>query len=212
MWIAGNREPEFIWKIPLPDGFLPGLDVFPGNAYPVIRKNPLHPEQLEAVLMRWGLVPHWSTTLEDIEKYGSKTFNARAETAQELPTFRDSFQRRRCLIQIAAFYEWRKIDKFKEKHQIVSSSGGPLILAGLWDRAFIEAEPLDSFTVLTCPANALLDDIHQRMPVILGQKAAREWLDGKTDLHDLLRPCPSHWLEILPANEQNNMGLDLGEG
>ena len=59
----------------------------------------------------------------------------------------------------------------------------------MWDRAHIEDETLDSFTILTCPPKALMDEVHHRMPVILGQKAAREWMEGRGDPAELLRPC-----------------------
>ncbi|GEM47732.1 SOS response-associated peptidase [Deinococcus cellulosilyticus] len=199
--LLGNRTPDFVWNIKYHAKYDHSREIVPGDLYPVIRRDPANPHELEAALMRWGLVPHWCTHPADIQKYGSKTHNARSETAHELPTFRDSFQRRRCLIQISGFYEWRKIEKFREKHQILSSTGGPLILAGLWDRAYIEDETLDSFTILTCPPNALMDEVHHRMPVILGQKAARDWMEGRGDPAELLRPCPSHWLDIQPAEE-----------
>lgn len=199
--LLGNRDPEFVWNIRYPAKYDHFREIFPAELYPVIRRNPGKPAELEAVLMRWGLVPHWCTHPTDLQKYGSKTTHARAETAHELPTFRDSFQRRRCLIQISGFYEWRKIEQFKERFQVVSSTGGPLILAGLWDRAYIEDEPLESFAILTCPPNALMDEVHHRMPVILGQKAARDWMEGRGDPAELLRPCPSHWLDVQPAEE-----------
>lgn len=211
MQILGNSGQTLIWGLVWPESCPVSREVSPRQFYPVIRKNPEPPHAFEVVPMRWGLVPHWCLTREDLEKYSSKTFNARAETAHERPTFRDSFWQRRCLIQIAGFLEWRTIEKCREKHLVVSSTAGPLILAGLWDRACIEGKVLESFTVLTCPPNALLDDVHQRMPVILGQKAARDWLEHQGSPADLLRPCPSHWLEIVPANEGKTPSFDLGE-
>ena len=53
---------------------------------------------------RWGLIPHWA----DSAKVGSRMFNARAETLTASPAFRDAFQRKRCLVPVECFYEWRR--------------------------------------------------------------------------------------------------------
>ena len=53
---------------------------------------------------RWGLVPHWAKD----PRVGGRMINARAETIERSPAFRDSFARKRCPVPVDGFYEWRR--------------------------------------------------------------------------------------------------------
>jgi putative SOS response-associated peptidase YedK len=77
---------------------------------------------------RWGLVPHWAKDL----KTGSRMFNARAETLTTSPAFRDAFKRRRCLVPVDSFYEWKREGSVRQPYNVVRADGRPLALAGLW--------------------------------------------------------------------------------
>src|SRR5450631_3434327 len=78
---------------------------------------------------RWGLVLHWA----DDPRAGARMINARAETIERLPVFRDAFARKRCLVPVDGFYEWRRSpDGSRQPYYITSADGSPLALAGLW--------------------------------------------------------------------------------
>jgi putative SOS response-associated peptidase YedK len=126
---------------------------------------------------RWGLIPHWA----DSAKVGSRMFNARAETLVGAPAFRDAFQRKRCLVPVECFYEWRREGAVRQPYTIGRADGGPLVLAGLWDgwRDPATDTVRRSFTIVTSAPNEAMVTIHNRMPVILPEADWDAWLDGR---------------------------------
>lgn len=125
-------------------------------------------------MMRWGIIPHWAT--------GGKRFpvmnNARAETIAEKLTFRESFRQRRCLILASGFYKWKKEGKSKQPYFISSRDGAPFSFAGIWGTWTAGAgESIDSCAIVTTECNALMQPIHDRMPIILAPQAWEAWLD-----------------------------------
>ncbi len=146
-------------------------------------------------LLRWGLVPHFAKDL----KGGARNINARAETLERVPAFRDAFLRRRCLIPASGFYEWQKRDDDKVPYAIVPREGPLFAFAGLWenwrDRATAEAPWIRTCTIVTGEPNALVAPIHDRMPVILPESAWPLWLgESAADpdaLKALLTPFPA---------------------
>jgi putative SOS response-associated peptidase YedK len=151
----------------------------------------------KAAALRWGLIPSWAKELSA----GTKTFNARAETLLERPTFRDAFRQRRCLVLADGFYEW---DAQRQPVYFYLESGRPFAFAGLWDSWKSPAgETVNSCTVITTTPNQLLRSVHDRMPVILSSEAYDLWLDrGATDvreLRDLLSPFPAALMKSRPV-------------
>lgn len=143
--------------------------------------------------LRWGLVPHWATD----PATGFKMINARAETVDERPAYRDAFARRRCLVLADGFYEWEaRPGRAKQPwHVTRADGGGPFAFAGLWA---IWRGPGDlvlrTCTIVTTQANGALRDVHDRMPVMLpGPEEESAWLDPGTPagaLRELLVPLP----------------------
>lgn len=135
-------------------------------------------------LLRWGLVPFWA---KDV-KAGYKMINARAETVAEKPAFRDALETRRCLIVADGFYEWQQRGshpprRAKQPWHVTRADGAPFAFAGLWAiwHGGDGDEPLRSATIITTEANAVLADVHDRMPVMLPDQAAEEaWLEHGT--------------------------------
>lgn len=129
--------------------------------------------------MRWGLVPHWAKDLT----IGSKMINARAETLDQKPAFRESLARRRCVIPADGFYEWKNIagpPARKIPMYVHLKSGRAFGFAGLWDVWRDEGgREVTTCTIVTTRANRPLSDIHERMPVILAADAVKEWLDPR---------------------------------
>lgn len=172
-------------------------DVRPTNKAPIIRNLG---GQRVAGPARWGLIPSWSKD----DKIAQHTFNARAETIAEKPSFRAAFKRRRCIVPVSAFYEWRAIpgDKKKQKLRFSSPDANPLAIAGLWEHWMRPetGEAVESYTVITTAANDFMAPIHDRMPVILGTADWDAWLDPEASnpllLESMLQPCPEDWLKF----------------
>lgn len=145
--------------------------------------------------MRWGLVPFWAKD----HKIGYKMINARAETIHEKPSYRHSFQRKRCLILADGFYEWKKEGAQKKPFRFQLKNREPFAFAGAWDRWSKGENTLFSCTIITTTPNDLTKDVHDRMPVILPEDAYDLWLNpDSTDteyLKSLLLPYPSGEME-----------------
>ncbi|MDX2100517.1 MAG: SOS response-associated peptidase [Leptolyngbyaceae cyanobacterium bins.59] len=151
-------------------------------------------------LLRWGLIPSWS---KDV-KIGNKLINARSETVAEKPSFRSAFRYRRCLIPADGFYEWQRQEKKKQPFYFQVHKGQPFAFAGLWEHWEGEGGPIDSCTLLTTQANALLAPIHDRMPVILHPEDYDRWLDPQIQdsksLESLFQPYPSEEMAGYPVS------------
>ena len=108
--------------------------------------------------------------------------NARSETVHEKKLFKASFHRQRCLVPASGFFEWQRLpDGRKQPFYISSRDGYPLSFAGIWDSATTEGgEKLDSCAILTTDCNALMQPIHDRMPVVLGPHDWDTWLNPST--------------------------------
>ncbi len=166
------------------------------------------------VRYRWGLVPHWAAEA----KIAGRTFNARAETIAVAPAFRDAFRRRRCIVPVDSFYEWKRENGVRQPYRIVRADGRPLVLAGLWAgwRDPADGAVRRTFTIVTTRANATIRELHDRMPVILAGDAWRTWLDPRladvAELHGLLAPADEP-LEVYPVvrfvNNVRNDGPEL---
>ena len=165
-----------------------------------------------ASFMRWGLVPSWAKALAGLPQM----INARAEGIAEKPSFRTPLRRQRCLILADGFYEWQAPvapGKRKIPHWIGLASAEPFALAGLWSvwqpRDVLGAEPLFSCAIVTTAANAAVQPIHGRMPVILPRDAESRWLDPALDndvdaLLALLAPVASNALRAHPISTRVN--------
>ncbi len=126
---------------------------------------------------RWGLIPFWSKD----RKAAARHINARVETAASKPAFKDSFERRRCLIPADGFYEWEVLgdDRPKLPHYIYRADRRPLAFAGLWAswRDPATDERVRTCTILTGRPAGVVTDLHDRMPVVLPEDAWAAWLD-----------------------------------
>jgi putative SOS response-associated peptidase YedK len=136
-----------------------------------------HDGKRELVPMRWGLVPRWwSKTIKDAKM---ATFNARAETVETKPFFRDAFKRTRCLIPVSGYYEWQDTPGGKRPWYFTACDGSPaLTVAGLWDqwRDRASGETLKSCTMIITEPNAFVAEVHDRMPALLAEKDFEPWL------------------------------------
>jgi len=159
----------------------------------------------EAALLRWGLVPSWSKD----PAVGSRLINARSETVREKPSFRNAFRRRRCLIPASGFYEWLQKGRGKQPYYIRMRDGRVFAFAGLWERwEAPEGGAVETCTILTTGANAVLAPIHDRMPVILARPEYGKWLDpalkDADSLVPLLAPFPGDGMVAYPVSPRVN--------
>ncbi|MDM9632511.1 SOS response-associated peptidase [Robiginitalea aurantiaca] len=146
------------------------------------------------ILAIWGLLPHWIRDWDQGKKIWNKTLNARGETIFEKPSFRSAARDNRCLIYVDGFYEHHHHSGASYPFFIYRSDGHPMIFAGLssdW-RDPDTGKVLTTFSIVTTEGNSLLSDIHNnpklsgpRMPVILPDALADQWLDPIADERDL---------------------------
>ena len=160
----------------------------------------------ELALLRWGLIPSWSKD----PAIGNRLINARAETVREKPSFRNAFRRHRCLIPANGFYEWQRLERGKQPYFVRMRDERLFAFAGLWDRwESPDKGVIESCTILTTVANAVLSTIHDRMPVILPRAEYARWLDPalqNTDsLAPLLAPFPAEEMLAFPVSPRVNI-------
>lgn len=174
-------------------------------------------EQREARPMRWGLVPYWAREL----KIGSRFINARSETAAEKPVFRDlvSDGTRRVLLPADGWYEWLRPEDRRQPRQpfrFTVDDGAPFAFAGLWTRAKIDGERIESVTIMTVASrgNPVVTAIHHRMPVVLPDRESEHaWLDPGVDAggaRSLCRALGAERLGVAPVNPQVNRSNRTG--
>lgn len=182
--------------------FLPRFNIAPMQDIWAARQTDAGQRQL--ALFRWGLVPAWAKD----DTMAAKMINARSETVADKPAFRSAFKHRRCIVPASGFYEWKKQGKQKLPYYFKPKDGGLLAFAGLWERwTAPTGAPLETCTILTTEANALVSPLHERMPVILNRADFETWLapGSKPDaLQALCRPILSEALEALPVGSRVN--------
>jgi len=192
--------------------FPPRYNIAPTQPVMIVRQSATGGR--EQVLVRWGLIPSW---VKDPRSF-STLINARSETASEKPSFRGAMRHRRCLVPTTGFYEWTGKPGSKQPHLIRPRNGGLMAMAGLEEHwVGSDGSELETMAILTTSANAAMEKIHDRMPVILHPKDFAVWLDCRpgtaTHVLDLLKPPPEDLLQIADVsprlNNPRNEGPDL---
>ncbi len=177
--------------------WVPRYNIAPGQPVPAVISN----RERHAELLHWGLIPFWAKD----RKIGNRMINARAETVADRPSFRRAFRHRRCLVLADGFYEWKKVGRRKAPVRIGLKSGEAFAFAGLWEVwRSSSMEEVRSCAIITTTANALMEPIHDRMPVILSPKAEGRWLDASVEdpaeLAGLLLPYPPEAMDAYPVS------------
>lgn len=161
-------------------------------------------KRYRAGMLRWGFIPSWSKD----PTIGYKMINARGETIAEKASFKDSFQHKRCVLLADAFYEWKRVGKEKQPMCIQMKDQRMFLLAGLWSSYVQEdGSKLFTTTIVTTQNNKLMEDVHNRMPVILGMEEALKWLDNDTqreELLDLIEPFDGSLMKMYPVQSLVN--------
>ncbi|MGX7679325.1 SOS response-associated peptidase [Jatrophihabitans sp. DSM 45814] len=180
---------------------------------------------------RWGLVPSWAKD----ESVGNKMINARAESLADKAAFKRAFAKRRCLVPADGWYEWHRTTDTagkpaKQPYLMTPGDGRSLALAGLYefwrpkstagesdDTEDSAVQWLLSVTIVTVPAQGELAEIHERMPLVVGQANWSRWLDpSQGGPSELLTPedeAAREALELRPVsakvNSVQNNSVDL---
>jgi putative SOS response-associated peptidase YedK len=198
MFDAHNKELQKQFMITkVMKEFGPRYNVAPSQIIPVII-----PGSRILDLYKWGLIPYWAKE----KKIGNKMINARAETLNEKPSFKDSFHKRRCLIPSTGFYEW---DAGKTPHLIYLKNKKFFAFAGLFDE-WIDRENkevIKSCTIITTDANPFMKKLHHRMPVILKEADYSIWLNPDSNLdtlQSLLKPIDSSLMQEHEVSQEVN--------
>ncbi|WP_294855919.1 SOS response-associated peptidase [uncultured Oscillibacter sp.] len=160
----------------------------PGEIRPLLKAPVLVEREgmIEADLMRWGFQTQQSLMI-----------NARSESAEEKPLFRDSVQTRRCVVPASGFYEW-SADKRKYLFRLPDAQ--PLYMAGIYDQWQDER----CYCILTTEANESARGIHSRMPVVLRREEIRGWLIEPSTFRKMLKKIPP---QLLATAEDNQTSL-----
>lgn len=139
----------------------------------------------------WGLIPSWCND----ESFRKNTLNAKIETLEDKPAFRDAIQNR-CLVIATGYYEWRWNDekgKSKQKFEIHSASEEIFAFAGIftsWKNP-MDNQIIKTFSIVTTQANQQMEYIHnmkKRMPLMLKKEDERNWLDLSISYQDFAFP------------------------
>ena len=176
----------------------PRYNIAPRQEVPTIRsRTSSRIDQFE-----WGFRPHWVDDPAD----WPHPINARAETVAEKPAFRDAFRSNRCLVLADGFYEWQSTRDGTQPYRIELADRAPFAFAGLWAEWEGNGTTHHSITIITTDSNAVVDPIHDRMPVMLQREEEATWLSAEEhgSLQELLDPFPSDRLRAYPISTRVN--------
>jgi putative SOS response-associated peptidase YedK len=164
----------------------PRWNIAPTQLVPIVRQKSASGRR-SFDLVRWGLIPSWAKDAS----IATKTINAMSETAAEKHAFRDALRLRRCLIPADSFYEWASIgSKHKQPFSIGMADDSTFAFAGLWETWLgPDGNGVETCTILTTTPNALVADVHRRMPAILKREDYERWLDPSIKNPSILVGC-----------------------
>lgn len=192
----------------------PNYNVAPKQDLPVALVDRSTDRKIQT--MQWGLIPGFYDDPGD----GPTPINARSETVDEKPMFRSSFETRRCLVPANGFYEWKKTSGGKQPYRIRLKDREIMTFAGLYNMwTGSEGEEQWTYTILTTDANRTVQQVHNRMPVVLHPDRYDDWLNPDygdyEELKSFCRPYPDEDMELYPVSKRvgniRNNGPELLE-
>ena len=168
-----------------------------GDIEPLARGT-INPDDLAVILSgQGGSVAARQAKWGFESKEGGLVINARSESIFAKPMFSSSALYRRCVVPAETFFEW---DPQKNKVGFQRPDGELMYLAGLWKPADDEAR----FVIITAPANASVSNVHDRMPLLIGEEEARAWiLDADAAKELLKKPLP----DLVQIREEEQLSL-----
>ena len=186
----------------------PSYNVAPPREVPVIRTtSAADGGERVGVMMRWGLIPPFLKG----ENPKFPTINARIETMETSPAFRDAWKKgQRCIVPAEGFYEWQMMPDAPRQPWFIGLANKEVMpFAGLWERSVkADRTVVESFAIITLPANDFMAKIHnegQRMPAILRTEDLEAWLNGTTEqARAALIPFPGDQLRAYKVSPRVN--------
>ncbi len=174
--------------------YRPRFNVAPTDGHWLVRQRY---EDRQLLPAKWGLVNTWATDA----KRAALQINARAETLARLPSFREAFRRRRCVVPADGFFEWVGSGAGRQSVWFHRPDGGLILFVGLYESWQPEPEQWQrTFTIVTTEPNEVVVPVHDRMPVILPESAVDQWLDPRQeDLEALARLLGPAAADVLVA-------------
>lgn len=198
-------------ELGVPEGsfvdYRPRYNIAPTQPHFIVR---IKYENREVLPATWGLVRSGSKDAS----MAAKCINARSETIETRSAFRDAFQKRRCVVPADGFFEWTGLKTARQPTWFHRDDSRLLLFAGLYEAWQKEQGAWETtFTILTTAANAVLESYHDRMPVILADRDADDWMDPRAPspraLKRLLVPAADDLLIATPVSpEVNNVDND----
>lgn len=167
-------------------------NIAPTDTTPIIRTSSKNPK---VEIARFGLVHSWAKDTKSAFKF----INTRAETVREKPAFKTAYQKRRCIIPVLGFYEWKDEGGKKQPYYFRLKSGEAMPLIGIWEYAELGGEKIFSFSILTGEPNDLIAPFHDRMP--LATNDPLHWLDLSQDSLANLKIFTPEDYEVYPVNQ-----------
>lgn len=173
--------------------FKPRYNIAPTQLVPVITSD--SPKGFS--FFYWGITPDFGQN----KPVAQKLINARAESVNEKISFKGSFQRRRCLIPADGFFEWKKLGKkTKIPYRFTLREEDIFSFAGIWEEyETVSGESQHTFLILTTTPNELVEEVHDRMPVILRREQEKKWLDKYSTEDELAKMLTTYPAELMQS-------------
>jgi putative SOS response-associated peptidase YedK len=179
--------------------FIERYNAAPSQMLPVVASN--NPKQIQ--FFKWGLIPHWAKD----ESTGNKMINARLETLNEKPTFKNLVNKNRCIVLTDGYYEWQKLDdSSKQPIRICLKDESVFAYAGLWSEwKNSDGSVIPTFTIITTEAYNTITQIHHRMPVMLNPEISVRWIKNEIEIEQLQNVMLfSNEIKFYPVSKEVN--------
>lgn len=166
------------------------VSAFKNPEYPIITTDP------EVQVFHWGLIPFWTKSDSDAARIRTQTYNARAESIFQKPSFRSSIRTCRCIVPSTGWFDWRHEEGKKIPYYIYVKDEPIFSMAGIYAgwKDPVNGRERYTFSIITTQANRLMSYIHNtnyRMPVLLYKEDEEKWLYPQLkdqEIKSLLRP------------------------
>lgn len=187
------------FSVDVPEFYKPHYNAAPTQLLPVITSNSTN----GLSLFYWGTSPEWSKN----KNVSERTINVKKEHFEERVSLKKALRKNRCIVPADGFYGWKSVGKKTSiPYRFVLNSRDPFSFAGLWEEfEDTEGTEIQTFTIITLPANELVGSVQERMPAILTKEAEKRWLDNSSSEDSLLGTLTAY-----PSGAMNHYPVSPG--